>query len=361
LVPFVAAGPGREPDEVCWLAEFEPAGVKEWQFRVKVGEGVYEAPAGNVYYSTGLRRLWLQDGQIFDYRPAAGVSPSQVIKIPQFGGSLPDRALYIYLPRGYHEHSERSYPVLYMHDGQNCFESFAADSFAGSWRAGQTADDLIGQGQMRECLIVGVGNGGRERMAEYLPPYINHWSLPPGPLPTAKDYYEYLPHQPLIGRADQTAAYYWYEVAHYIRQHYRVLGGRENRATCGSSMGGLFTIYLAWERSEFARHHAAMSPSFWITQKPSGKMETIERLRLGKPRDIRLWLDSGTLTSPEHGNDGMFDTLAARKALLDNGYVEGPDFQYYLDEGGLHSEASWAARLPLVFRFLFPISHLPGS
>lgn len=63
-------------------------------------------------------------GEIFSYQPAPDVSPSRVIKLPAFTGSLPTRPLYIYLPRGYDEHLDRAYPVLYMHDGQNCFETF---------------------------------------------------------------------------------------------------------------------------------------------------------------------------------------------------------------------------------------------
>jgi hypothetical protein len=50
----------------------------------------------------------------------------------------------------------------------------------------------------------------------------------------------------------------------------------------------------------------------------------------------------------------MADTRHARRALLEAGYVEGVDFQYYLDEGATHSEAAWAARLPLIFSFLLP-------
>ena len=86
-----------------------------------------------------------------------------------------------------------------------------------------------------------------------------------------------------------------------------------------------------------------------------GKMETVERLRNGSPRDVRLWLDSGTLDAPGKGNDGMVDTRAARDALLENGYVEGPDFRYYLAKGAVHQESAWAARLHLVFQFLFPV------
>ena len=115
-------------------------------------------------------------------------------------------------------------------------------------------------------------------------------------------------------------------------------------------MGGLFSAYLAWEHSEFARHHALMSPSFWLTRTRQGTLKTIERLRTERPRDIRLWLDSGT------ANDGMVETLAARDALRENGYIEGLNFRHYIDEGAGHNEVAWAGRLPLIFQFLFPVT-----
>jgi predicted alpha/beta superfamily hydrolase len=332
-----------------WLAEPELPSTGEWQFRLHPGEGTHASLDHDHLYKTSLQNLWLQDGQIFDQQPALRVSPSRVLKIPEFRGKLPKRALYIYLPRGYDEHTQRRYPVIYMHDGQNCFESFVEDSFSGSWRADQVADDLISQGRMRECIIVGVSNGRYRRMVEYLPPYSicsAKW-LKHSKTFNASGTSDRL--QPVRGRAHQTFAYYRDDVVPYIDQHYRVLNDRENRATCGSSMGGLFSAYLAWEHSEFARHHAVMSPSFWITRTRQGALKIIERMRTGRPRDIRLWLDSGT------ANDGLGETLAARDALLENGYVEGQNFRHYIDEGAGHNEVAWAERLPLIFQFLFPI------
>jgi predicted alpha/beta superfamily hydrolase len=359
---LTAVGQGRHAGEKLWTADLGgmiPAG--DWQFRLQLDGTRREHPPYAPFYTTSLRSVWLQDRQVFGYRPAPFVNPSRVIKVQEFVGSLPTRALYVYLPRGYQEHTDRRYPVLYMHDGQNCFEAFVDDSFAGSWQAELTADLLIGQGLMQECIIVGVGHGQEERVAEYLPPYARHLPKsrrPHGevlggspPVPVQRR-----PLLPLPGRADHTVAYYRDEVAPYVGRHYRVLSGREHTATCGSSLGGLFTLHLAWEHPQFAQHHAALSASFWITRRPDGRLEAVERLRHGLRRDVRLWLDSGTMSAPGRGDDGKVETLAARDALLESCYVEGVDFQYYLDEGATHSEGAWASRLPLVFSFLFPAS-----
>ncbi|MBE2223970.1 MAG: alpha/beta hydrolase [Anaerolineae bacterium] len=272
-------------------------------------------------------------------------SASHVIKIERFTGLLSERPLYIYLPPGYDD-SDRHYPVLFMHDGQNCFEAFAADSYVGSWHADEIADDLIGQRLMEPCLIVGVAHGGSQRMAEYLPPYITFYPK--------KEEESEGKRKGIVGRANRTVRYYQHDILPYIHEQYRVLPGRENRATCGSSMGGLFSTYIAWQFPDFARHHALVSPAYGITATEQGKMEPIERLRCDNPRDVRLWLDSGTRDAPGRGDDGRFQTAAARDALLQNGYVEGPNFRYHLAKGAIHNESAWAARLPLIFQFLFP-------
>ena len=275
---------------------------------------------------------------------------SQVIKIPDFEGRLGKRALYIYLPASYTK-SQKHYPVIYMHDGQNVFEAFVHDSYIGSWRADETADKLIATGEMRPSIIVGVSNGQDKRLSEYLPPYASfkfHGHTKRGKLKKRATMIE--------GRADETFAFYQDDVMPYLQSTYRVLSGRENRATCGSSMGGLLSTYIAWEHPSFAARHAALSPSYWVTKNDAGKLETLERIRGGKKRPLKLWLDSGEGTEALKGgsDDNKFVTIEAREALLAAGYVEGQDFIYHLAKGAKHNEASWAARLGKVFRFLMP-------
>jgi predicted alpha/beta superfamily hydrolase len=272
------------------------------------------------------------------------LTQSQVLKIP-FEGALSRRALYVYLPPGYDESSEH-YPVVYMHDGQNCFETYVQDSFAGSWHADTVADFLISRHLIKPFIIVGVSNGQEQRLAEYLPPYVAFR------LPKPKGVRKKMP--AITGRADKTFKYYL-EVRSFIKQHFRILEGRNNTATCGSSMGGLFSTYIAWEHPEFAKHHAALSPAYWITNDGQGKLLTIERIKTLPKCDVRLWLDSGEGTSniPGQDDDNKFVTMEAREALQGAGYEEGKEFIYHLATGGLHNEASWANRLDRVFTFLF--------
>jgi predicted alpha/beta superfamily hydrolase len=249
---------------------------------------------------------------------------SEVLKL-SFSGTLGERPLYIYLPPGYNDPDAQrmSYPVLYLHDGQNCFEAFSGDAFGETWRADETADALITAGEVWPLIIVGVGNGGEKRLEEYLPPYSR---LPIGPRRRLRHGLRRTRH--LRGRAHRLYTDYR-EVARFVEAHYRVLRGREHSATCGSSLGGLFSAYLALEHPEFARHHGVLSASFWATGR-GGKLQMLERWQRLPVQDVRLWLDSGTGAGDSDDNRAV--TLAAREALLAAGYEEGEHFVYHLAE-----------------------------
>lgn len=336
------------PDgEKRWLAKPQVRQEGDWTFRVRLSNGRFLHPDYHDQFTTPLKKVWLQENELFNYEPAAEVDPSQVMRIDGFNGRLPPRPLYIYLPRGYENHPDKSYPTLYMHDGQNVFETFVEDSFAGTWQADLTADRLIREGQMQECIIVGVSHGNEDRIAEYLPHYCEFKE--PTPKKSEKT------RKIIKGRAQKTINYYTEDVAPYIERNYRAKNGRSHRATCGSSMGGLFSLYFAWERPAFAQHHAAMSPSIWITKNKQGKHEILERLRRPNPPDVRLWIDSGSYASAGHGEDGQVEAVLASEILLANGFKDGDNLRHYYDKGADHSEGSWAARLDKVFRYLFPL------
>src|SRR3954464_15479459 len=78
------------------------------------------------------------------------------------------RDILVYLPPGYRRFSNRRYPVLYLHDGQNVFD--AATSFGGvEWGADETAQRTIRQKLMEPLIIVAIANVGEDRIHEYAP------------------------------------------------------------------------------------------------------------------------------------------------------------------------------------------------
>src|SRR5690606_23335760 len=80
--------------------------------------------------------------------------------IPQLGRY---RKVWIYLPSDYTT-SNRSYGVLYMHDGQNLFDD--ATSYSGEWGVDEHLDSIISQGK-KPVMVVGIDNGLNKRMNEY--------------------------------------------------------------------------------------------------------------------------------------------------------------------------------------------------
>src|SRR5215203_3204638 len=71
------------------------------------------------------------------------------------------RDLTVLLPPGY-SRSERRYPVIYMHDGQNLFDP--RTSYAEPWRV-DTAMARAGQRAI-EAIVVGIPNMGVDRINE---------------------------------------------------------------------------------------------------------------------------------------------------------------------------------------------------
>ncbi len=237
---------------------------------------------------------------------------------PQLGNK---RTLSISLPPSYAENPFKRYPVLYMHDGQNAFED--STSFGGvSWGAHRTSHSLVAQGLMDEIIIVGVANTGQRRVYEYTP----------GP-DTGR-----------TGGADLYGRFLIDTVKPWIDGRYRTLPGREDTALMGSSLGGLVSFYLGLRYPHVFSKVACLSSSFmW------NGLELVRQVATAPERvPVKFYIDAGTNRDPLKPTQLMRDALKAR------GYVHGEDMYYYQHKGGRHHEASWAARVHIPLRYLFP-------
>jgi predicted alpha/beta superfamily hydrolase len=241
------------------------------------------------------------------------------------------RDLLVYLPPSYPT-ANRTFPTLYMHDGQNLFDD--ATSFAGEWRVDDALEELAGEGI--EAIVVGVPNTGADRLHEYSP--FHDVRFGGG---RAADYLEFIVDtvKPLVDEA------------------FRTTGDREATGTIGSSMGGLISLYAFFERPDVFGAVGAVSPSVGFAR--GALMDYLERARFVGGR---IYMDVGTLEGrprardPLHLRDKPGEYVAmvrrARDLLVRKGYREGPDLMYVEEEGAGHNEAAWAERLPQLLRFL---------
>jgi len=70
-----------------------------------------------------------------------------------------ERPILVALPPEYAV-TNRHYPVIYMHDGQNLFD--ADTSYAGEWHADETLQQLSHEGC--PAIMVGIPNMGSQRI-----------------------------------------------------------------------------------------------------------------------------------------------------------------------------------------------------
>lgn len=155
--------------------------------------------------------------------------------IPQLNRT---RRLWVYLPKTYAT-SKKSYPVIYMHDGQNLFNEQTAPY--GEWGIDEALDSIQTQTK-KEAIIVGIDHGGEKRMVEYNP-YDNA--------------------QFGKGEGDKYVDFLALTLKPYIDKNYRTKRDSANTFVAGSSMGGLISLYAVMKYPNVFGGAGIFSPAFW--------------------------------------------------------------------------------------------------
>ncbi|MDX2141154.1 MAG: alpha/beta hydrolase-fold protein, partial [Chloroflexota bacterium] len=234
-----------------------------------------------------------------------------------------------------YETSERRYPVIYMHDGQNLFDN--ATSYAGEWQADETMTALSSEGLA--AIIVGLPNAGERRRIEYSP-------------------YDYqISGKPVRGEGDAYIAFLVEIVKPLIDAHFRTRTDAAATGIAGSSMGGLISLYGFLMRPDVFGLCGAFSTAYWF-----GENKLLETTRERASGHGRIYLDVGTRegdtmtqfrsAAPDFNTMYRDGVRELRDVLLVRGYVAGQSLMYVEDEGAPHNEAAWARRLPAALRFL---------
>ena len=260
--------------------------------------------------------------------PGAPISLSRAGTIerlaPLPGNFVAQRPVQVWLPPNYERDTERRYPVLYLHDGQNVFDAAAAGA---EWQVDETAQRLVVDGQIQPLIIVAVHNTSR-RIDEYTA--------------TARTFEG----QTRGGLAPAYARYLIEQLKPSIDARYRTLPDAAHTAVGGSSLGGIMSLWLAVHHGDVFGSALVVSPSLWWDDEFPIRDTQKTPLPMSQPRP-KLWLDMGT----NEGPDSIRQLRKLRSVLSARGWAAA-DIGYLEAEGAGHDEGSWAARVEPMLRFV---------
>ncbi|RJX39188.1 alpha/beta hydrolase [Paenibacillus pinisoli] len=239
-----------------------------------------------------------------------------------------ERDIFVYLPPGYGEEADRTYPVLYVHDGQNVFH----EAFNGqSWNLHRVCDRLISEGRIEQLIVVAVSNMGLERSSEF---------AHQGPYAEELDY---------PCRGELYERFLTEEVKPHIDRAYRTKRESRHTALMGSSRGGLATYHIGFRRSNVFGKLAIVSPYFAQYDE-----ESMTHLPIVQTFDekgpLQIWIDTG-------GMEGMTVRVDHVRRMAEHftklGYRSGDDLVFCYEPMAEHNEAAWERRVhaPLIFFF----------
>lgn len=154
-----------------------------------------------------------------------------------------ERRVRVFVPA--HEEGERL-PVIYMTDGQNLFDEESC--IWGCWHTREAVAEAMRNGD-GGAVIVGIDHGGKRRDNELTPSSI-------GEVVHAEDMVNFT-----RAEGEIFAAFLMNTVKPAIESQFPVLIGRAHTAVCGSSSGGLESLFIALEYPESFSMAGVFSPA----------------------------------------------------------------------------------------------------
>lgn len=250
-IALTPAGAGRTAGERCWQGEL-PSGEfgRDWGFVLcGPGDAIDRAPGGGSYRPRGTV-AHLADGEIFPADPPRRRSPPRIETItcaaPEMDHTF---VVHVVLPREFDVEPQRTYPLVYLNDGQNQFTDRGA---FGGWHTDSIAARLMREGRLADCVLACV-----EMHADR-----NRAYFPEGTLTTA------------IGQADVYTELLAGRLFEVLRRRYR-LTADEPLTIIGSSNGAIHALTAGLTRPD---RFAAIGCLSYARLRPERNFRQIEAL-----------------------------------------------------------------------------------
>lgn len=247
---------------------------------------------------------------------------SSAFHMPQLNRS---RKIWIYLPPDY-ETSTKTYPVIYMQDGQNLFDNVT--SFSGEWQVDETLNNLFAQGDYG-AIVIGIDNGGGKRIDEYTP-----WNNA----------------QYGGGEGDLYMQFIAETLKPYVDSNYRTKPAKEYNALMGSSLGALISNYGGIKYSQTFSKIGSFSPAYWIVASQFNDYITTSSADLS---GMRIYFVAGSNESST-----MVSDLQTVKTNLQTKGLTSVNTYVKLDAYGQHNENYWKGEFSAAYQWLFQTTTL---
>ena len=326
LTPMVADGSGNYTYTIP-----EGSGVLEYKFTRGAWSSVEANASGNDIANrtanfTGSPQTlnltvpaWKDLGGVGN--PSTAASNVHILSnnfaIPQLNRT---RKVWVYLPPDY-ETSTKTYPVIYMQDGQNLFDNVT--SFSGEWHVDETLNTLFAQGD-HGAIVIGIDNGQGSRIDEYTP-WVNT--------------------QYGGGEGDLYMQFVAETLKPYVDSNYRTKPAKEYNALIGSSLGALISNYGGVKYSNTFSKIGSFSPAYWIVASEFSNYITNSTADLS---GTRVYFVAGSTESSTMVADinTVKNNLQAKGLTATNTLVK-------LDADGAHNENYWKREFSAAYKWLF--------
>lgn len=226
------------------------------------------------------------------------------------------KKIWVYLPDNY-SNTNKNYPVIYMHDGQNLFDT--KTSYAGEWNIDETLDSI-----KAEVIIIGIENGGDKRLDE----------MTPFPHPKYKG-----------GNADAYLDFIANTLKPEIDQKYRTKSNAKNTGIFGSSLGGLVSFYAALKFPTVFGKVGCFSPSFWFCRDSLNEL-----MSKTKAFDTKIYF----LCGDSEGDDDVIRDMESVEKWVNTKRCEcKKKNKKVIVKGGKHNEKLWRENFEKAYLWLF--------
>lgn len=280
------------------------------------------------------------------------VSSGKIIRLSDFQSEfVSERNVDIWLPENYSEKTK--YNVLYMHDGQMLYDAKTTWNKQ-EWKVDEIMTQLMDEGKIEPCIVVGVFNGGPDRHRDYFPqkpfeslPQVFRDTL----LKMDRDADRPMFAGPI--NSDNYLKFLVEELKPYIDEYFSVKSGVEHTFIAGSSMGGLISMYAICEYPDVFGAAACLSTHwpgiFQMDNNPiPAAFQNYIKENMPEPSSHKIYFDYGTETL-----DALYEPsqLGIDSVMRELGY----DDRLWITKkfpGHDHSENAWNERLHIPVEFI---------